>query len=486
MFFRKFYRAAKEYVRPVYYRPLKLSITKANWFNNTLSPVLFMIDDLTNAWYDHNGNGRMDRGEDWGAGIDRENSAFTFLKQNLLDRHPQIRTTMLTTLGAFQSFSKEIPFTYAAPIDATPEAAAFFRNMHFDARFELGYHGMHHGILDRENGRFIQEWDSFGSLEEATQTIEKARQLFESTIGVQPDGGKYCGYRQNQFSDDSIVRNSFFWWCRDWTPTDTSGSGKPPLDDMGFFGSDSSVVSVPANVHGYHWTRLQIRRLLARRLPISIQEHIAPFKTNGRIQTPNIVDDISELNTLFSYLESQNVWHATAMEAARYFEAREKSLIYDVYKDDFKVKYSGRSLHPILTVCIDATCICDATNPYLRITLPNGTVLAGQQYGNLAAPFVFNINLPLQNGTYQVEAVATPVETLTAKITGDQKVEYSAKGFTGSVMMTVPSEGCFVCLDKSGFRRMARRTGEDQVVFFCVDSSIDDIALSFPFQPSNV
>ncbi len=33
---------------------------------------------------------------------------------------------------------------------------------------------------------------------------------------LDPLGGKYCGYTSNEFSDSSIDKTDFLWWCRYW------------------------------------------------------------------------------------------------------------------------------------------------------------------------------------------------------------------------------------------------------------------------------
>ena len=49
---------------------------------------------------------------------------------------------------------------------------------------------------------FIQEWKSYKSLDEALATINGGKEIYKDDIGVFPDGGKYCGYISNEFSDD--------------------------------------------------------------------------------------------------------------------------------------------------------------------------------------------------------------------------------------------------------------------------------------------
>jgi len=477
-YIKKIYKQIKDVIRPSLILPQRLVISKAQWMNNAQSPVIFMIDDLTNAWYDRNGNGEMDIGEDWGAGLDKDGSALNFLEKYLLKSFPYIKTTFLTTIGSFQSFSSKVPFTYAAPINATLSSSAFFRKLSFSNRYELGYHGLHHGIID-ENNAFLQEWESFRSVDEALKTIAEAKQIFKNTTGMYPLGGKYCGYRDNHFSDISIEKSGFLWWCRDWTPIDIDKQIDSGYYNMNFFGENAFVVSVPANVRGNMWLKAQIKRLLEERLPISIQEHIAPYKTNGRIQTPNIIDDIEELKKLFSFLKGKNVWYGTPSEAASYFLAREKSIIYDVDIDSFKIIYQGNIPNPILTLNIDARCLCNNQKTFLHITIPSGVEVAQQQFIEQNHNLQFTVNLPIQNGIYRLKALSTPPETMTATMNKNFEICYSHENLAGFVHIESEPNMEYLYKNKVGQATMAKRVNYNQVTFFCESSTSGDKLIPF-------
>lgn len=469
---KKWLSTIKQQVKPQLVTPNFLVISKAKWRNNSQSPVVLMIDDLTNAWYDHNGNGKMDIGEDWGAGLDKKNSALNFLRKNLLNNFPQIKTVFLVAVGSFQSFSSKVPFTYAEPINKTSESKQFFRKLHLDDKFELGYHGLHHGVLNSSDARFIQEWVSCKSLNDILIKIEQGNQIIRDTVGVNFNGGKYCGYAKNEFSDLSIEKSGFIWWCRDWTPVDIHESVGDEYYDMAFFGKNGNVVSVPANVHGKQWTKAQIKRLLKKGLPISIQEHIAPYKTNGRIQTPNMVDDIEELNQLFTYLRKKPVWYATASEAANYFIARERSLIYDVERNAFKILYDGKVKNPVITLNIDASCICTADkNPFLHIVLPNKAMLAFQNYLPSASKNHFIVNVPVQNGTYYLKAASEAPPTLTVSINSNYELEYSKKNMTGYINTQVDQRKPCLYIDEYGQTQIVKNCGKNRIAFFCSKSA---------------
>lgn len=63
--------------------------------------------------------------------------------------------------------------------------------------------------------------------------------------------------------------------------------------------------------------------LLDNKLVISIQEHMAPSRDDGRRQAPNIIDDKYSLLHLFNYLKTKNVWYCTGSELADYVYLRD-------------------------------------------------------------------------------------------------------------------------------------------------------------------
>ncbi len=300
------------------------------WKNNADSPVLFFIDDLANKWVDINNDRKIETEEDWGyAGFD-ENGAFHFLEKEILSVNYKIKTTFFVPVGKRTNLitDNEIK-SFSQPINATNESRNFFKTLHKNKRFEIAYHGTTHGVPGKAVKDFIQEWESYKSLDEALATINRGKEIYKDAIGVFPNGGKYCGYISKEFSDESIDKSGFKWWCRYYNraaidgcnETEFCGKDKNPFSSFNvkFFGKNK-VVDTPTTISGsllnsvfrpgkgikgilkkilkpliIRWKLKKIDYLLKNNLVISIQEHISPSREDGKRQTPNIFDDKESL-----------------------------------------------------------------------------------------------------------------------------------------------------------------------------------------------
>lgn len=388
--------------RRVAEKPARLVIEKARWRNDARSPVLLMIDDLTNAWHSRSGGSTWEAGGDWGGGMQKPGSALRLLEDGLLRDFPHIKTTFFVVAGALSPYTRHQPFSYAAPLDASEESRAFFSNLARDPRFELAYHGFDHGTPGSRTEDFAQEWRAFPSRDAAVRQTTSGLEIFRRTIGSVPLGGKYGGWDYNEFAGDAVDDCGFLWWCRDWTPRDVSGKTPDGLYEPHFFG-DNLVVALPSTVHGQFWDRRQIDLLLERRQVIAVEEHIAPIRPDGLIQTPNIVDDLDELRRLFRYLEAKDVWHATGSDVASYVVARERSLIHDVERDGFSIRYDGRLERPALTLRVECSSICTPAQPVVDVQAPDGTIVSSSEFRFDRVSYAHLITVPVMSGRYRVQ-----------------------------------------------------------------------------------
>ncbi|RJQ53802.1 MAG: hypothetical protein C4526_06205 [Nitrospiraceae bacterium] len=399
---RKKYNHLKRSYLPSSEKPKRLIIDKAKWLNNADSPVMLMIDDFTNAWHSRNSGGSWDIGGDWGGGLDKEGSAFSFLEENLLKDFPEVKVTFFTVAGKISQYTFAVPFTFSESLNHSDESRAFFRKLHEDEKSEIAYHGYNHGAPGEKTVNFMQEWKGFRSVDEACEQTEKGKEIFKDVFGEYPRGGKYGGWEYNEFADASIARSGFLWWCRDWMPRDISDSISDSYYEPQFFGG-SFVVALPSTVHGYLWDKGQIERLLEKQQIISIEEHIAPVRPDGLIQTPNVIDDIDELKSLFNYLRNKKVWYATGTEIAKYFIAYSFTTIHDIEHDRFKIKYDGHVREPMLTVIVDCRSFCeDNKKPAEKVILPDGKKIEDFAYLDNRR-HIIRVNIPVQNGPYQIQ-----------------------------------------------------------------------------------
>ena len=355
---------------------MKIKICK--WYNNANSPVLFMIDDFANVWIDTNGNGEVDLEEDWGYAKNSENSSFNFLNEVILKDNPDLKVTFFTPVGLRVGMIENSPIkSISKMINCDMETKSFFKSVNDNPKYEIAYHGTTHGKADNTPNGFKQEWELFNSLEVAVETINNGQEVYKDVFGVGPKGGKYCGYKINQFSDKSVDSTGFLWWCRFWNKgliedkdCIIGGLDLNPLTnlDIKTFG-ESNVIDIPSTVYGGIFTGIftpniktikgiakiilrkylinkklkEIQYLLKNKLVISIQEHISPesnmpHESDGFArQSPNIFDDEKSLKYLFNYIKDKNVWYCTGTELAEYYYMRENVVVVWKGKDIFKI-----------------------------------------------------------------------------------------------------------------------------------------------------
>ena len=357
---------------------MKVEICK--WYNNAASPVLFMIDDLANVWVDTNGNGEIDIEEDWGYGKNSEKSSFRYLNEEILKEFSEVKVTFFMPVGIRAGFIEKTEIkSVSKMINCDEQTKEFFRSIHNNSRFEIAYHGTTHGRAGKTKRDFIQEWKLFNSLDDAIDTINYGKEIYKEVFGEYPKGGKYCGYSSNIFSDSSIDKTEFLWWCR-YCNLDTKSSIDKEYFNKFVYGEDSSditnfdikrfgdneVIDIPSTVNGEIFngvfyidrktlkgviksilrkylikrTAKNIEFLIKNKLVISVQEHISPARNDGKRQAPNIFDDLESLKYIFNMLKGKNLWYCTGSELAEYVYLRDSITVIKENEKGFNFDFN--------------------------------------------------------------------------------------------------------------------------------------------------
>lgn len=456
-------------------RNKRLLVEKAKWKGNADSPVCLTIDDFANAWYDANGNGVLEFGEDWGGGLDKPGSAINFLKTKLLEPFPEICITFFTVMGPISSFKETCPFTLSMAIDESVESEFFFRTLYHKKNIEIAFHGYDHGTPGNEVTPFKQEWEDVESAELSLEKIEKGTRIFNKVFGERPIGGKTGAYIMSRDIEKSINMYGFKWWCRDWMNKNVKKKNIHQLYEPKFFG-DNKVIDIPSTVNGRVWYRRQINNLLKDRQIITVQEHISPYGPAGQYVRPNVFFDIISLQRLFKYLQKKKVWNATISEIAEYIDAYTYTQIFDPTKDSFEISYTGKLRNPIVTITIDPYCLrLNNSQGNLEITLPDGSTLSRQQYYYDEVEGLFLVDVPVQNGVYMVSLVENPVHELKADVGQDGGISYSKERYTGLLDIKIPSpEKGFLKYSNNGREFPLKYSNQNTISVFCINSNKND------------
>ena len=339
-----------------------MKIEIAKWKDDAVSPVIFMVDDIANIAIKQSDSKELQIGEDWGHYGRDKNSMWDFLSKNLLDKFPKIKTTffLVTDKRAPMALGEE--YTYNKSIVEDKKFIEFLNYLHQHKNVELAYHGTTHGKAAVKHEEFLQEWETFSSLDEALKEIARGKELFKEAVGSYPTGGKYCGYEEGDFGPDSIAKSGFKWWAYHWDGIvwDKNVDETKYNYDLEF---NQGVVDIPTTVDAATLSLRNYKQLFTRkylkslylylveqktierhieslyqnRQVISIQEHSSPYRTDRVIQYPNIVSDIDNLNYIFTLLSKKDVWYATCNEVADYFINRSNIEISMEGDDSFRL-----------------------------------------------------------------------------------------------------------------------------------------------------
>lgn len=319
-----------------------MEIRKCKWKYNSKSPVMFMIDDLANKYIYLNENNENQPGCDWGAKGFEKNSFWSILDKEILSEFPHLKTTIFFVVGRREPIIKNGNKFYSEAMDAEESFVNFIKDIAGRSNVELAYHGYTHGIAGESIDDFKEEWEIFEDINSAVEAIEKGKKLYEDIINKEFKGGKYCGYKYNNISDESINKSGFLWWCRHWDNELFFRTDNQLSLEVSEFGN---VVDIPSTIDGSFYSlknfsklftkkyikslyyalvknmtlEKQIRTLIDKNQVISVQEHTAPYRVDDRIQYPNIVYDKENLVYIFNYLKNFDLWYATGTEIAEYY-----------------------------------------------------------------------------------------------------------------------------------------------------------------------
>lgn len=340
-----------------------LNLKIAPYKEDAQAPVVFMIDDIANVSIQKKPNTKLKVGEDWGQYGRDKNSMWDFLSTKLLKKFPHLKVTFFLVTDKRAPMALGESYSHNEAINHDIKFQKFLHFLDTHPNVELAYHGTTHGIAFEQHEDFLQEWETFKSLEEAVEETQRGKELFKSVLGHYPTGGKYCGYAIGDFGDQSIAQSQFTWWCHHWDGilwdkgiTDATYSYDLSLNH--------GVVDIPTTVDASTLSLKMLHRLFSRKYlkswylylfkgkrieehieslyengqVIAIQEHTSPYRTDGITQYPNIVSDIANLKHIFRLLSKKDVWYATCNELAEYYLDRQSSQIRHIYNDTFMLE----------------------------------------------------------------------------------------------------------------------------------------------------
>ena len=342
---------------------------KCKYFNNAQTACTLMIDDLAQVAITN--NGVFFPGNDWGYGLDQENSLWRYFERNLLEKFPEIKGSFFFATQTFDKQNENAGY-HVLKKEMDTNFRDFIKK--YEEKFELAFHGTNHGqYIDKKNpelrNNYKQEFEIV-SLDDI-QPLKKEVLWYEQFLNLHFYGGKYCGYKKNEHSDKVIEKLGFKWWA---SSAEMIGR-KHVKNRHSYFGSESKVLDFPTNVPGSlfnqtlhanptkrKWLKLitgtfknhkneqYLQYLYENGLIISIQEHFQNQRTDGKRQSQNVYDDIVSLDKIYGILRGADIWYATCSEIAHYLESYDYTDIIKKDESTFEIIYRGSWGKPFLSV----------------------------------------------------------------------------------------------------------------------------------------
>jgi hypothetical protein len=314
----------------------------APWPGGAMAPLNLMIDDLADVFIPVTGCRGPER--DWGHLGRGPGSAWRVVEEHLLAPFPELRISVFIPVNR-QPLVEPPPGSRFHPIDQRPEMVAFLRELAAHPRVECCYHGKDH--FRGQGSARDQEFRTYVSLEEAVTETRRGLELWDRVFGAPPLGGKYPGYASNEWSDEAVALFGFRWWCRRFNRSQIQSLDTPAAELTPRWLRGGALLEMPSTLAGNvlppllrdEWTRrpkrllqrhrmrrvarLQWNQLCTAGLPLTIQEHIAPSREDGKRQGNNLQDDESALTWMLKALSEFPLWPAHLTEIADHLRLRE-------------------------------------------------------------------------------------------------------------------------------------------------------------------
>ena len=346
-------------------------INKCKYYNNHQSACTLMIDDLVPAAISPFKNEKITAKFDWGFLMDSYDSLYKYFDNNLLKKYPEIKGTFFIPLTSHKYLNKNSGYNIKTG-DFNDEFIHFLNRI--SSHFDSAFHGTNHGkFIDSESFEIKNNWHQefeYTTLN-SIQNIDNEIQNFKNNSGIHFTGGKYPGYKKNEYSEKILEKLEFKWWA---SSSEMIGR-KHAKNQHSYFGSESKILDFPTNVPGNlfnqtlspqpikrKWLKLitgtienykneqYLQYLYENGLIISIQEHFQNQRTDGKRQSQNVYDDIVSLDKIYGILRGADIWYATCSEIAHYLESYDYTDIIKKDESTFEIIYRGSWGKPFLSV----------------------------------------------------------------------------------------------------------------------------------------
>ncbi|MFA7329563.1 MAG: hypothetical protein WC326_00685 [Candidatus Delongbacteria bacterium] len=316
----------------------------AAWPGGAAAPLNLMIDDLADVFVP--ARGCRGRECDWGHLGRGADSAWRFVEERLLAPFPELRISLFIPVNRRPLVEPPAGSRFHA-IDERPEMREFLRTLAAHPRLECCYHGKDH--FRGQGAARDQEFRSYATLQAALDETRRGLEIWDRVFQSPPLGGKYPGYAGGELADAAVAACGFRWWCRRFNRRAIQSTDTPAAELAPTWFAAGAVLEMPSTLAGNvlppylreEWPKWpkrfgqrramrrvverQLEQLLREGLPLTVQEHVAPSREDGRRQRNNLQDDASALTQLLDHLRDKPVWHAHLTEIADHWRLREQT-----------------------------------------------------------------------------------------------------------------------------------------------------------------
>ena len=318
-----------------------------------------MIDDLSPIYISYKDN-EIKPWYDWGYERFNDNSLLNYFYTQFLDKFPETQGTIFMPLKSEDGISKtknsgmNIKSNSFSILDKT-----FFKKL--SIYFDFAFHGLEHASYKNNDvtKEYLYETDFLKNND--LQRIEKELKIFSSYSGNKMSGGKFTGYDHYNPESFKLIKNlGFKWWALSLSNNKKNNNSHKYIKV-----GKTKILDLPTNLTGnafkkyleksnliksYYYSLKKLYKifqlenyidfLYSNQYVITIQEHFQNQAFNGKIQTPNVFDDIISLENIYSILRGSDVWHCNNSKLSQYLESYDNTEV-KIENDKINIKYNG-------------------------------------------------------------------------------------------------------------------------------------------------